>query len=103
MHFTVVFDSDESCDASFGLVFTPCAAWVQGRNEISVPHRERPKYERGDLREFTATQCFKSLEPFETDRVVIIVHGTGHGTEDDLKKLKDDLAEAAYEVIEIRG
>lgn len=102
MHFTVVFDSQESCNASFGMVFIPCAAWVRGGDEISVAHRDRPGYERGDLSTLTQSTSFKILQPFMSGEVVVVVHGSGHGTEADLANLKHDLKDAAYHVTEVR-
>ena len=43
MHFTVVFNSHESHDLSYGLVFTPCPIWKKGNKELINLHPDEPQ------------------------------------------------------------
>jgi hypothetical protein len=49
MRFTVIFDSAEAEDHSFGLVFVPCPVWVQGVRTSLNLNPESPRYEVGSV------------------------------------------------------
>jgi hypothetical protein len=103
MHFTVVFDSHESHDLSYGMVFTPCAAWIEGERTIAIPHPHYPNYKRGDLKVLLeATQLEQRLASGSRSATVV-VHEAGHGSDDDLRNLHDDLTAAGFEVSEVRA
>jgi len=98
VHFTVVFESPESCDNSFGLVFTPCPVWVRGETDLINLHPENPHYLKGDLIPLIKSG-FMNRSLIQDEKVaVVVVHSTGHGTEDYLSLLLDDLESEGFTV-----
>lgn len=98
MHFTVVFNSRESYDISYGLLFIPCPVWFRGGQEVLNLHPSKPHYERGDLRRLLEKE---SVVPNLADgprQVAVVVHASGHGTAEDLALLQSDLREEGFSV-----
>jgi len=97
MHFTVVLDGHESQGSSADIVFIPGPVALIGDHKLnfckSGPHLEK-------------TQVAAVLDALGADQLVgpgangaaIVVHGSGHGTADDLATLRDGLADAGYTV-----
>jgi hypothetical protein len=102
MHFTVVFESDESHDLSYGLVFIPCPVWMRGDKEIINLHPARPNYEAGDLLPLLKQENLAPLLAAGRKNAAIVVHRTGHGTEAQLTLLRKDLEQAGFRVEQIR-
>lgn len=98
MHFTVIFRSHESVDLSFSLVFTPVPVWMDGDREVVNLHRDNPAYERGDLELLLSREGVMAKLAVGSKDVVLVVHDTGHGTQQDLLNLHADLAQAGFAV-----
>ena len=110
MHFTLVFNvlSKEGPSIAVNLVFHPCAIWRIGDWEL-VPNTGGPEYCSGfvDELELRDGGLLMRLESngFDTQAsdmmVTVICHPNGHGTENDLEVLLDDLR--AYKVRVVRS
>lgn len=96
MHFTVVFETPESTDASYGMVFIPCAVWVQGEREVVNLHWERPGYNRGDLEPLMRIERLQE-RIVDGGKVVVVCHPGGLGTDNDLGLLLEDLRREGFE------
>jgi hypothetical protein len=99
MKFTLVFTTGESADISIGMVFIPCAAWVQGSRTLVVPNRKTPHYELGYLRTLlTLPSIAAVLRPGFQKDIVLIIHPCGHGSQVDLAKLLLDCKAEGFTV-----
>ena len=97
MQFTVVFQSPEGQDNSFGLVFIPCPVWVRGDDEICIPNRQNGQYELGSIRKLlNSLPKQAAVNNRTTPHVCVVTHPTGHGTAEDLKDLLTDLADEGF-------
>lgn len=101
MKFTLVFESDECEDISYGLVFTPVPVWVKGKTEIAAPDRGSPHYQLGHLRALLRAEGVTEKLPSDSRRCVLVVHPLGHGTEEDLDALESDLAAEGFSVTKV--
>lgn len=97
MKFTIVFPSHEGEDLSIGAVFTPCLAWMEGRQIIFIPHPEYPHYKGGDVQELIDHPSMKGRIAEDSRNVTLIVHPTGYGTAADLDGLLKDLRAEGFE------
>lgn len=102
MHFTVVFDSHESRDNSYGLLFVPCPVWVRGEEELPNLHPDKPHYLTGDLRPLLEKEFGESEIDHQPKRTIVIVHESGHGAVEDLERLIADLEAAGFRPTTIR-
>ena len=102
MHFTIVFESHESSDLSYGLVFIPCPVWMKGGQELINLHPQNPNYERGDLTPLLNKERVKSKIAKGIKNAVVIIHNTGHGTEKHLSNICADLKESGFAVQQIK-
>lgn len=98
MHFTVVFSSHESVDLAYSLVFIPAPVWVKGERELLNLNPEGPGYRRGSVRRLLATEDIVPHLHADTKDSVIVVHPSGHGTDDDLRTLEADLRQEGFNV-----
>ena len=98
MKFTIVFPSRESEDLSIAAVFTPCLVWMQGSQQLLNPHPDYPHYRKGDLKALFMDTAVRAKVSKQTNKVTVVAHSIGHGTEDDLENLKQDLVEHGFEV-----
>lgn len=96
MHFSVVFESHESYDLSYSLVFTPVPVWKKGDKELVNLHRDRPHYEVGDLAPLLKLENVEAYLAPDAKNAYIIVHRTGHGTPEYLATLQADLRRAGF-------
>lgn len=101
MHFTVVFNSHESHDLSYGLVFTPCPVWMKGNKELINLHPDNPHYKPGDLQALLDKEDLNRLFAEDSKSAAIIIHSTGHGTRQYLANLRADLEGAGFSVQEL--
>jgi hypothetical protein len=100
MHFTVVFESHESHDLSFGLVFVPTPTWVRGAHHVCTPNTANPHYEIGSVRKLLDTAAIDEAFNTATNRrACIVTHSTGHGTADELEHLVTDLKMEGFSVV----
>ena len=97
MKFTLVFDTPEHMDASYGLVFIPSPQWVRGEREVALnpTATNTPHYVPGLLRTLLDTEEFERAG----QRVVVVVHEVGNGSPDDLKTLLQDLREEGFDPV----
>ena len=96
MHFSIVFSGRESCDLSYGMVFIGCPVWIRGERKVLSPHPNDPSYRRGDLRLSLAKESLAENLDAAQKQAVIIVHPSGHGSEDDLSALQDDMRDEGF-------
>ena len=98
MKFTLVFPSHESTDVSVGLVFTPCPVWLLGGQELLNAHPRNPHYMSGDLQHMLDISELRPLiSRKESIKAVVICHPAGHGTEEYLNLLLDDLCKERFD------
>lgn len=97
MKFTIVFPSHESHDVSIGLVFIPVPVWMEGNRQLLNPHPRHPDYKKGDLQYFFEKTDFRKRIASHSNKVAVVVHPTGHGTEDYLNSLLEDLKQEGFE------
>jgi hypothetical protein len=98
MHFTVVFESHEATDLSYGMAFAASAMWLQGSRQVVNLHPDHPGYDRGDLVALLEAEDVGSRSA-GTGRAVVVVHSTGNGTEADLDNLMADLRAAGFDAV----
>ncbi len=96
MHFTVVFESHEAVDLSYGLVFVPCPVWIKGQREIKNLHPSDPIYLPGDLVHLIERERIEDQLAPGRRNAVVLVHEEGYGTQADLEALCRDLREARF-------
>lgn len=100
MKFTLVFPSREASDLSIGLVFAPCAMWVQGLKIILNPHPHNPHYQRGDLQQLLGLpHIAKQINPRVKPLLTLVIHATGHGSTEDLERLLADIDAAQWRAV----
>lgn len=97
MHFTVVFNARESASAVADLVFTPSPVWLTAGDEIKL-HPQVPTYRPRDLAALFAETSLEERLAEGARRAVVVVHGSGHGTDADLNALVSDLHDSGFEV-----
>jgi hypothetical protein len=102
MKFTLVFPSAEATDLSVGLVFAPCAMWVQGGKTLLNPHPAQPHYQAGDLQTFLAHQGFAQKISPHTPVMTLVIHPIGHGSLDDMSLLLEDLEAAQFRPVVVQ-
>ena len=100
MKFTVILPSHESCDFAYGLVFVPCPIWIQGTREILNLNPESPHYQKGGVRRLIEKENIAlSKNTQGILKCIVVTHANeGHGSEDDLNTLKDDLRDEGFAV-----
>ena len=98
MHFTVVFESHESQDLSFGLVFIPCPVWIRGGEQVCTPNPESPDYQIGAVRKLLQSTVREEFNHDSCHHACILTHLAGHGTTADLDRLREDLIEEGFSV-----
>ncbi len=101
MHFTVVFESHESYDLSYSVVFIPPPVWMKARRQIINLHPDWASYMKGDLKPLLELEKIEQRLASGKRNALIVIHRTGHGTADDLATLRSDLEEAGFAVQEI--
>lgn len=101
MKFTLVFSSGEPADLSIGMVFIPCATWVQGKKTILVPNRKTPHYESGYLRRLLEVPTIAKQTEWLEKNLVVVVHPDGHGSARDLERLIQDCQDEGFSVQKI--
>jgi hypothetical protein len=97
MKFTVVFESNESYDLSYGLVFIPCPVWIQGKREIINLNPEYPEYKFRSIKRLIEKEGIKEYL-LKNKKCVVVVHKEGHGTQKDFENLTKDLEEEGFKV-----
>jgi len=98
MHFTVIFESHESHDLSYGLVFTPCPIWKKGDTKIITLHPQIPHYQKGYLTPLLIKENIEKKLSTDSKKAIIIVHNNDHGTENYLACLQSDLIHEGFNV-----
>jgi hypothetical protein len=102
MKFTLVFPSHEATDLSLAAIFLPCLVWHEGSREISNPHPDNPHYLRGDLQKVLNSAELKSRLSNNSNKVTIICHPTGNGTEGYLQDIQADISDLGFECVIVR-
>ena len=67
-----------------------------GERKVLSPHPNDPSYRRGDLRLSLAKESLAENLDAAQKQAVIIVHPSGHGSEDDLSALQDDMRDEGF-------
>jgi len=103
MKATLVFKSHESMDLSIGMVFTPCITWRIHRGLILNPHAENPHYLPGDFQRLLHLPIFDDFNRYDNGKIVVVTHPEGHGTQEYIDLLLDDIKSQGikFKVIEI--
>lgn len=70
----------------------------KGEKEIINLHKDRPRYEKGDLAPLLKIENIEAHLAPGTKSAFIIVHRTGHGTPEHLATLQADLKAAGFAV-----
>ena len=102
MKFTLVFPTNEATDLSLAALFVPCLVWHEGDRAISNPHPDNPHYLRGDLQKVLELAEIKSRISKVSNKVTIVCHPVGNGTEEDLKAIQADVSGLGFEPLVIR-
>ena len=102
MKFTIVFPSHESSDLSLAAVFIPCLVWMEGTAELLTPHPDDPEYRKGDLKRILNESNMRSRIASHTNKVTVVEHSTGHGTQQNLDDLISDLTGEGFEVTAVK-
>ena len=97
MEFTVVFPSSHKGALSVSAVFIPCLVWMEGKKELLNPHPRNPHYAAGDLLDLFQKLPLRGRIAGHTREVVVVVHNTGHGTQEYLDLLLADLNNDGFE------
>jgi len=98
MHFTIVFDSQEGYDLTAGLVFKPTPVWVSGAEDLIVLRSDGAAYRLGGLRALLDHPAMHRESPPDSQSVVVVVHKSGYGTQNDLDTLIADFEGEGYAV-----
>lgn len=97
MRFTLIIDSAEDRDLSYGLVFVPSPVWVQGSRQIVNLSPENPHYRRGGVKRLVSAERIQ-FEAGRGKRCVVVAHSEGHGRADDMVELVSDLEDEGFSV-----
>ena len=101
MYFTLLFknDTNEGPTLSYDLCFHPCAVWYSDGQELLIPNPEIPCYVKGYLFDLITKESSRGLikKDFSIfNKILVICHKQGHGDEDDLKLLLEDISDNNY-------
>jgi hypothetical protein len=97
MRFTLIINSSEDRDLSYGLVFVPSPVWVQGTRQIVNLTPENPHYGRGGVKRLLTAERIQ-LGPERARRCVVVAHPDGHARADDMIELVSDLEDEDFAV-----
>jgi len=98
MNFTLVFPNHEGSELTVGLLFIPCAAWVQGGKILVIPDQTTPHYQQGSLGRLLNLATFAPKLKGRAKNIVHVIHNTSHGTEEDLRSLMADCELEGYSI-----
>lgn len=96
MKFTVVFNSHESKDYSYGLIFDPCPEWVKTGEHLLSLNSDNPKYQLGSIKKLIKKENIDIDNDLISRKVKLIVHDIGNGSEHDLHTLQEDLKNEGF-------
>ena len=101
MYFTLVFknDSNEGPTVSYDLCFHPCVVWYNNGKEVLIPNSEVPSYEKGYLELLISKESesgFIKKDFSNFNQIWVICHEQGHGDENDLKLIQEDINDRGY-------
>jgi hypothetical protein len=97
MKFTIILPPD----LAMGMIFAPCIIWTIGSKKFWNPHRENPHYLPGDFQKLiekisTTRRLHWDASGRSGEKIFIIVHEIGHGTEAYLENLLLDIKATGY-------
>ena len=96
MYFTLMFaDAAEGPSRTYDLVFHPCPVWMRGKEILVIPDNSSPHYNLGHLRFLIDHEDLGSIQ-FLSRTVTVSVHYNGHGRDEDLDTLLEDLRNENY-------
>lgn len=98
MHFTLVITGDDSQDLSFGLNFIPNPCWLRGDQLLINLDPSNPRLAPGAVARLVAYLNLSTTLGPAPWRCALLVHPTGHGTDDDFALLHRELREAGFVV-----
>ena len=99
MYFTLMFaDAAEGPSRTYDLVFHPCPIWMRGEKALVTPDPSSPHYNLGHLRFLIDLEDLGSTK-FLSSAVTVSVHYNGHGTDEDLETLLEDLRNENYDPV----
>jgi hypothetical protein len=101
MKVTIVFPSHESKDLSVGGIFVPCFSWaIGGKNH--VPHPDYPHYRLGDFKYLLELIESRFLNESLIQKVAVVIHSNGHGSERDIERLLKDIPRNGFEYTAVK-
>ena len=98
MFFTLIFnisDESEGPSLAYDLCFHPCPVWFKNGIKVLVPDG-LPSYSRGHLKLLLERER-NTFSEYRYKTVKVLVHNAGHGSEDDLKCLLEDIEAEGFE------
>lgn len=102
MKFTLVFDNKaEAMPAVVSVQYTPCVEFRLNGKHSFFPHRDRPQYEKGDIRDYIEKLINDGIDFDNTAsmNVALVVHTrVGHGEKWESVQLEFDLMDLGYKV-----
>lgn len=69
---------------------------MDGRKQLLNPHKDNARYLEGDLQTLLDNTDIRKRIEKHSNRITVVAHSTGHGTEDDLALLKNDLEKEGF-------
>ena len=99
MHFEITLRNKNNLaqHLSYGLVFIPSPVWIKGDEQLINLNPSSPMYQLGSVKKLLDKENLKfNLE--DNNEAVIVVNQVGHGVEEDMDNLNDDLAANGFTV-----
>jgi len=99
MYFTLMFaDAAEGPSRTYDLAFLPSPVWMRGEKTLVTPDPSSPHYKLGYLKLLMEHEDLESIR-FLSSSVTVSVHYNGHGTDEDLEALLEDLRNENYDPV----
>ena len=99
MHFEITLRSKETYEKhySYGLVFIPCPVWVKQDKQIINLNPESPKYRNGSIKKLINCESLDK-ELINDKEAIVNIRNIGHGTNEDMYNLLNDLNDEGFDV-----
>ena len=99
MHFEVTLRSNKTYENhfSYGLSFIPGPVWIKGDTHL-INMSNAPELKKGCIKKLIEHEGL--IELFKDNlEAVIVVRDIGHGTNEDLNTLQEDLSDEGFKVL----
>lgn len=98
MKFTVVFETHDRVDLSYGLLFVPTPFFVRGAQVVLNLNPQQKEYQLGSAARLINQEQIMRALPETIRACAVIVHPIGSGTIKDLETLVKDLRSEGFAV-----